>query len=119
MNNYIIFSLQAMEAELESIQHDESDNNQEHDNSDIEMEEETHTRSYVWSYFTRDSNFKENKKATCNMCKKSYICSGGSTSNLSKHLKNRHNLLGTKSQQQGMDIRDAFKMKKVIYLFYF
>ena len=118
MNNYIIFSLQAMEVELESIQHD-SDNNQEHDSSDVEMEE-AHTRSYVWSYFTRDPNFKENKKATCNLCKKSYICSGGSTSNLSKHLKNRHNLLGKSQQQQGnIDIRDAFKMQKVIYLFCF
>jgi BED zinc finger len=108
-----------MEAELESIQHEpDHDSQQEHDDS----EGETHIRSHVWSYFTRDPNFKENKKATCNLCKKSYVCSGGSTSNLSKHLKNKHNLQRTTSQeqqQQGLDIRDAFKMKKVIYLILF
>ena len=43
--------------------------------------------SHIWEHFTRDSDFKNNKKAICNHCQKIYTCSEGSTSNLSKHLK--------------------------------
>jgi hypothetical protein len=117
-----------MEAELQhepdnnsQQEHEEHEEHEEQSSSDEELEE-AHTRSsHVWSYFTRDPNFKENKKATCNMCKQTYTCSGGSTSNLSRHLQNRHNLRTKNSQQQGLDIRDAFnnsKTKKVMYLIF-
>ena len=111
------------ERDADDRQHDSDDNQHEHDDSDTELLTETHTRSIVWRHFTRDPNFKENKKATCNKCNKSYTCSGGSTSNLLHHLGKKHKLLGTKSQSQELDIRDAFnnsRMKKVMYInFYF
>ncbi|GES89709.1 hypothetical protein GLOIN_2v1790453 [Rhizophagus clarus] len=43
--------------------------------------------SEAWKYFTKDVNFKENKKATCNLCSAIYVCSASSTSNLKKHIK--------------------------------
>ncbi|GES72958.1 zinc finger BED domain-containing protein RICESLEEPER 2-like [Rhizophagus clarus] len=46
--------------------------------------------SEAWKYFTKDVNFKENKKATCNLCGAIYVCSAGSTSNLKKHIKKKH-----------------------------
>ena len=114
------------EHDAEGSQHDTDDNQHEYDNSDTESltGTGTHTRSIVWHYFTRDPDFKENKKATCDKCNKSYTCSGGSTSNLLHHLLKRHKI-GTKSQSQSqeLDIRDAFnnsRMKKVMYInFYF
>jgi BED zinc finger/Pentapeptide repeats (8 copies) len=50
----------------------------------------SHKSSQVWSHFTKDINFKTNKKAFCNYCPSAYICSGGSTSNLAKHLNKYH-----------------------------
>ena len=49
--------------------------------------------SFAWNHFTKDEDFKNNKKATCNHCHKSYICSGGSTSGITKHLKSVYNLV--------------------------
>src|SRR2546430_12091108 len=49
--------------------------------------------SFAWNHFTKDTNFKDNKKATCHHCNKTYTCSGGSTSGITKHLKNVHNIV--------------------------
>jgi BED zinc finger len=46
--------------------------------------------SKVWTHFTKDKDFKTNKKANCNYCPVSYTCSGSSTSNLLKHLYKNH-----------------------------
>ena len=66
--------------------------------------------SEVWKHFTRDVNFKENKKATCNLCGAVYICSGGSTSNLKKHIKKRHS---EKEQRQELITNIFNKEEKV------
>ena len=59
------------------------------------------SKSKAWAHFTKDKNFKINKKSICNYCKAIYICSGDSTSNMSKHLEKSHpeklNLLKNKS----------------------
>jgi len=62
--------------------------------------------SKVWKYFTRDENFKNNKKATCNICGITYICTGGSTSNLNKHIKKKHE----NEKMQDQSIKDIFKV---------
>jgi hypothetical protein len=54
--------------------------------------------SYVWNHFTKDPDYKNNKKANCNYCHKTYICSAGTTSGISKHLKKFH---ATKLQTEG------------------
>lgn len=46
--------------------------------------------SHVWLHFNKDANFKMNKKSHCKYCKKTYICSKGSTSNMSNHLNKFH-----------------------------
>jgi BED zinc finger len=46
----------------------------------------SHKNSEVWNHFTKDINFKINKKAYCNYCPTVYTCSGSSTSNLTKYL---------------------------------
>src|SRR3954471_23047586 len=56
------------------------------------LEPSLESSSFAWNYFTKDTDFKNNKKATCNYCHKSYKCSGRSTSGITKHLKNVHNL---------------------------
>jgi hypothetical protein len=72
--------------------------------------------SFVWNHFTKDTNFKVNKKATCTFCNKTYVCTGSSTSNLSKHLKNVHSI------QQGIQLNETniiemLKAPKVNILF--
>ena len=58
--------------------------------------------SHVWVHFNRDSNFKTNHKVYCKYCPKSYICSKGSTSNMSKHLNKYH---ATKLQLPKLNIK--------------
>jgi BED zinc finger len=113
-----------MEVDNDSIiYHDNNDNN---DNSEVsEHGSETEVSpiaesfkgSIVWMHFTKDPNFKENKKATCKHCSKTYICFGGSTSNLKKHL-DKHNIQ-TSVQKQGLDIREMFGSSKVNILIVF
>ena len=50
----------------------------------------TNPGSHVWKHFTKDPNYKMNKKATCNYCGKTYTCSAGSTTGPSKHLAKVH-----------------------------
>ena len=51
------------------------------------------TVSFVWNHFTKNTDYKNNKKATCNRYKKVYICSASRTSGITKHLKNVHNIV--------------------------
>lgn len=67
--------------------------------------------SVVWFHFTKDLDFKENKKAICKHCSKSYICSGGSISNLKKYL-NKHNIQ-IDARRQKKNIREMFSSSKV------
>ena len=57
--------------------------------SDAELqlpEDTTSSGSYVWKHFTKDPDYKNNQKASCNYCNKTYICSHGTTSGMSRHL---------------------------------
>ena len=74
--------------------------------------------SFVWRHFTKDINYKENKKAACNHCNKSYICSGGSTSGLKKHLKNVHNIIESNQNEQPINVFDMLQGAKVSILIY-
>jgi cellulose synthase/poly-beta-1,6-N-acetylglucosamine synthase-like glycosyltransferase len=99
------------------------DNDSYHDGNEHDSETEvspvveSFKGSIVWHHFTKDPDFKENKKATCNYCSKVYICSGGSTTNVKKHL-NKHNI---QTSSQNQDIRELFSSSKVNFkfLFYF
>jgi len=62
--------------------------------------------SDVWKYFTRDAKFKENKKAKCELCGMTYTCTGGSTTNMHNHIKNKH----SKRTSQEISIKDAFNV---------
>jgi radical SAM protein with 4Fe4S-binding SPASM domain len=77
------------------------------------------TSSEVWKYFIKDSNYKKNKKATCKFCNKVYTCSGGSTSNLTKHLNKFHNtqMGGSKKISKELTIKDMFNKSKVFIVY--
>ena len=62
--------------------------------------------SNVWKYFMRDVNFKENKKAKCDLCGIIYTCTGGSTTNMHNHIKNKH----FRRTPQETSIKNAFKV---------
>ncbi|CAB5351885.1 unnamed protein product [Rhizophagus irregularis] len=73
--------------------------------------------SYVWNHFTKDPDYKNNKKANCNYCHKTYICSAGTTSGISKHLKKFHvtKLLTEGNQKVNKSILDMFNESKWSY----
>lgn len=83
-------------------------------NEDVEIDDAASNKSTlenvkgsdVWKYFTRDTNFKENKKAKCDLCDTTYTCTGGSTTNMHNHIKNRHH----KRTPQETSIKDAFNV---------
>ena len=79
------------------------------------------TSSEVWKYFIKDSNYKQNKIATCKFCNKVYTCSGGSTSNLTKHLNKFHNtqMKGSKKISKELTIEDMFNKSKVYIIYIF
>jgi hypothetical protein len=88
--------------------------------SNVEIKKNTQNNqgSFVWNHFRRDTNFKDNKKAACNYCNKTYVCTGSSTTNLSKHLRNVHSI------QQGVqptaNIIEMLKAPKVyIFILFF
>ncbi|PKC55398.1 hypothetical protein RhiirA1_475675 [Rhizophagus irregularis] len=71
--------------------------------------------SFVWSHFDKDENFKYNKRATCTYCSKTYIvCSGGSTTNITKHLKNVHSIQ-QETQSTGVNVLEMLKAPKWSY----
>jgi len=67
--------------------------------SDVEVqspEDSSHSAnlgSHVWKHFTKDPDYKTNKKARCNYCGQTYTCSADSTTEPSKHLKKFHSTL--------------------------
>jgi len=69
--------------------------------------------SFVWSHFIKDVNYKTNKKVTCNHCQKTYICSGGSTSGLAKHLKNVHNIVQDQNKPVEISVLDMLQAPRV------
>lgn len=68
--------------------------------------------SFVWKHYKKDKNFKDNKKATCIYCNKTYICSGSSTTNIAKHLKNVHSIQ-QETQPTGTNVLEMLKAPKV------
>ena len=72
--------------------------------------------SYVWKHFTKDPDYKNNKKASCNYCKKIYICSAGTTSGISKHLQKHHTgqVNHQKAQKSVIDMLNESKVKYII-----
>jgi hypothetical protein len=84
--------------------------------SNVEIKKNTQNNqgSFVWNHFRRDTNFKDNKKAACNYCNKTYVCTGSSTTNLSKHLRNVHSI------QQGVQpIANIIEMLKALKVYIF
>jgi hypothetical protein len=77
--------------------------------------------SFAWNHFTKDKGFKNNKKATCNHCHRSYVCSGGSTSGITKHLKNVHNLVPNSSNPPigETNVLNMLQTSRVNYYYYF
>ena len=102
-----------MEVDSEHDSQHDSQHSSQHGDSETEISpSESHTAgSHAWNYFTKDANFKQNKKATCNICSKTYVCSGGSTLNLTSHLQRiqsefnliRSNLIFLKSDRIGFE----------------
>ena len=86
----------------------------EDDNQDIEIDDESSNKSVpenikgsdVWNYFTKDADFRENKKTRCDLCGVIYICTGGSTTNMHNHIKNKH----PKRTSQEISIKNAFNV---------
>jgi len=56
------------------------------------------TESLVWQHFTRAQLSDE--RATCNLCKKSYTCKGGTTSSLINHMKASHKEIHQKMEEE-------------------
>ena len=104
----------------EDAQHSEAEIDELSRRSSIKLSESVKI-SEVWQHFTKDVNFKQNKKATCNHCNTTYTCSEGSTSNLKKHLTRRHPNKLQESNQ--LTITDVFnitaKVNISIYIKFF
>jgi hypothetical protein len=64
---------------------------------------------------------KKNKKTTCNHCHRSYVCSGGSTSGITKHLRNVHNLVQNSSNPPigETNVLNMLQTSRVNYYSYF
>jgi hypothetical protein len=61
-------------------------------------------RSEVWLHFTKATDYKVSKKATCMHCNKTLVASSGSTSTMHLHLKNHHlNMLATPAGAESLD----------------
>ena len=76
--------------------------------------------SFVWCHFTKDLDYKNNKKASCNHCNKVYICSGSSTSGLTKHLRNVHNIIQQNQEQTGKtNVLTMLQTSKVNTFYFF
>ncbi|GBC07730.1 hypothetical protein RclHR1_07660006 [Rhizophagus clarus] len=79
-----------MDIEEEHEENEKENSETEVDDTSSRQKKSGLVASEAWKYFTKDVNFKENKKATCNLCGAIYVCSAGSTSNLKKHIKKKH-----------------------------
>jgi radical SAM protein with 4Fe4S-binding SPASM domain len=74
--------------------------------------------SKVWTHFTKNVNFKTNKKAKCNYCSVVYTCSGSSTSNLTKHLYKNHAIKANLLENE-TNIESFFNAPEVNIIKYF
>ena len=84
--------------------------------------------SPIWTYFSCNSDSFKGKRATCNVCKKSYSRAGSSTTPLVNHLRSVHKkayeeykLLSEERQQENKTVKPSsemalakFEMKKQI-----
>jgi BED zinc finger len=85
--------------------------------SDLGSLGQSNQGSYVWNYFKKDEHFKDNKKATCILCNKTYVCSGSSTTNISKHLKVVHSIQrGT--QPTGPNVAEILINSQRVYIIF-
>jgi hypothetical protein len=104
----------------DNYDNDDNDDNQEDnqpENRVIQKSQKSQTSSQVWDHFKKASDFKKSKKAICKYCGLSYVCSGGSTSNLMKHLKKQHPIrVGISKQSTTID--EMFGPSKVDILFF-
>ncbi|CAB4429767.1 unnamed protein product [Rhizophagus irregularis] len=55
---------------------DADDSNEQDSKNEVLPTVESFKDSIVWIHFTKDPDFKENKKATCKHCSKVYVYSG-------------------------------------------
>lgn len=64
------------------------------ENTTRRLIDKTGTKNRVWKYFACEVNedgvILDTNKPTCQQCLRSFQTKGGSTSNLAKHLKDRH-----------------------------
>jgi uncharacterized sporulation protein YeaH/YhbH (DUF444 family) len=104
------------EGQQQGQHRNEDEGQHEEQNSEVEIDDSRRSSlqlsnsiktSEVWQYFTKDINFKQNKKSTCNQCGAVYTCSGGSTSNLKKHIVKKH---PKKLEPNQLTITDVFNV---------
>ena len=53
-------------------------------------QESSQKKSDVWKHFVKAADYEASKKANCIHCQSSYVCSGGSTKSLWRHVKKAH-----------------------------
>ena len=62
----------------------------------------------------------ERDDCSCNHCNKVYICSGSSTSGLTKHLRNVHNIIQQNQEQTGnTNVLTMLQTSKVNTFYFF
>src|SRR4051812_13726605 len=85
------------------------------------LESSLESGSFAWNYFIKDTDFKNNKKATCNYCYKSYKYSEESISVITKHLRNVHNLTQNTSNSpiSKTNVLNMLQTSKVNYCYFF
>src|SRR5256714_7758610 len=77
------------------------------------------TVSFIWNHFTKNTDYKNNKKATCNCCKKVYICSASSTLDITKYLKNVHSIVQHNEPTSNINVLSMLQALKVIFFSFF
>src|SRR2546429_1552454 len=77
------------------------------------------TVSFVWNHFIKNTDYKNNKKATCNRCKKVYIYSASSISGITKHLKNVHSIVQHNEPTSDINVLSMLQASKVFFLVFF
>src|SRR5256885_17193628 len=77
------------------------------------------TVSFVWNYFIKNTDYKNNKKATCNHCKNVYIYFTSSTSGITKHLKNVHSIVQHNKPISDISVLFMLQVSKVIFFIFF
>ena len=68
-------------------------------------------QSKVWKHFTRDYN---DDKVKCIHCSQNISCKGGSISGLFRHLKSKHNLNSSESEDQPCSKKVKVRQKSIL-----